>query len=49
MEESHSSRKEPSITVSLMETGTTHVNEEREKVIPVNLSSNAESGYLKKP
>ena len=32
-----------------MKTGTTHVNKERQKVFPINLSSNAEPGYSKKP
>ena len=32
-----------------MKTGTTHLNEEREKVSPVNSSSNAEPGYSEKP
>ena len=32
-----------------MKTGTIYVNEEREKVSPVNSSSNAEPGYSKKP
>ena len=49
MEELDSSRKEPSITFPPMKTGTTHVNEEREKVSPINSSSNAEPGYSKKP
>ena len=49
MEELDSSRKEPSITFPPMKAGTTHVNEEREKVSPVNSSSNAEPGYSKKP
>ena len=31
-----------------MKTGKIHVNEEREKVSPVNSSLNAELGYLKK-
>ena len=49
MEESDSSRKESSITPPPpMKTGTTHVNEEREKVSPVISSSNAEPGYSKK-
>ena len=48
MEELDSSRTEPSITFPPMKTGTTHVNEEREKVSPVNSSSNAEPGYSKK-
>ena len=50
MEEWDSKRKEPSITPSylLMKTGKIHVNEESEKVSPVNSSLNAESGYLKK-
>ena len=48
IEESDSSRKEPSITFPLKK-GTVHVNEEREKVSPVNSSSNAEPGYSKKP
>ena len=43
-EESDFSRKEPSITFLPMKTGTIHVNEEREKVSPVNSSSNAEPG-----
>ena len=49
MEESDSSRKEPSITFPPMKTGTNHVNEESEKVSPVNLSSNTEPGYSNKP
>ena len=48
MEELDSSRKEPSITFPPMKTGITHVNEEREKVSPVNSSSNAEPGFSKK-
>ena len=48
IEESDSSRKEPSITFPLKK-GTVHVNEERKKVSPVNSSSNAEPGYSKKP
>ena len=47
MEESESSRNESSITFSPVKTGTTHVNEEREKVSPVNSSSNAEPGCSK--
>ena len=43
IEESDSSRKEPSITFPLKK-GIVHVNEEREKVSPVNSSSNAEPG-----
>ena len=39
--------KESNITFPLMETGTTNLNEEREKVAPVNSSSNVELGYLK--
>ena len=39
--------KESNITFPLMKTGTTNVNEEREKVAPVNSSSNVELGYLK--
>ena len=49
MEESDSRRNEPSITFPPMKTGPTHVNGEREKVSPVNSSSNAETGYSKKP
>ena len=49
MEESDSSRKEPSITFPSMKTDTTHVNKEREKVSHVNSSSNAEPGNSKKP
>ena len=49
MEELDSSRKEPSITFPPINTGTTHVNEKREKVSPVSSSSNAEPGYSKKP
>ena len=49
MEESDSSRKEPSITFPPMKTGTIYVNEEREKVSPVNSPSNAEPGYSEKP
>ena len=49
MEESDCSRKESSITPAPpMKTGTTHVNEEREKVSPVISCSNAEPGYSKK-
>ena len=48
-EESESSRKEPSITFPPMKTARTHVNEEREKVSPVNSSSNGEPSYSKKP
>ena len=44
MKELDSSRKEPSITFPPMKTGTTHVNEEREKVSPINSFSNAEPG-----
>ena len=43
------SREDPSITSPPMKTGTTHVNEERGKVSPVNSSSNPEPGYSKKP
>ena len=39
--------KESSITFPPMKTGTTHVNEERDKVSPVNSSSNVELGYSK--
>ena len=39
--------KESSITFPPMKTGTTHVNEEREKVSHVNSSSNVELGYSK--
>ena len=39
--------KESSITFPPMKTGTTYVNEEREKVSPVNSSSNVELGYSK--
>ena len=49
IEESDSSRKETSITFSPMKTRTTHVNEEREKVSPVNSFSNAEPDYSKNP
>ena len=49
MEELDSSRKEPRITFPPMKTGTTHVIEEREKVSPVNSSSNGEPGYSEKP
>ena len=45
MEESEPSRKESSITFPPTKTGTTDVNEEREKVFPVNSSLNAEPGY----
>ena len=48
IEESDYSSKQPSITLPPMKTGTTHVNEESEKVSPVNSSSNAEPGYWKK-
>ena len=48
MEESDSSRKEPSITLPPLKIGTISVNEEREKVSPVSSSSNAEPGYSKK-
>ena len=47
MEESESSWKEPSFTFSPIKTGTTHVNEAREKVSTVNLSLNAEPGSSK--
>ena len=46
-EESESSKKESSITFPIMKTGTSHINQEREKVCPVNSSSNAEPGYSK--
>ena len=39
--------KESNITFPLMKTGTANVNEEREKVAPVNSSSNVELGYLR--
>ena len=45
MEESDSSRKEPSIIFPPMKTGTIHANEQREKVSPVNSYWNAEPGY----
>ena len=48
MEESEYSRNESSITFPAMKTGTTHVNEEKEKVSPVNSCSNAEPGCSKK-
>ena len=47
VEESEPSRRELSITFILMKTGTTHVNEETEKVSSVNLSLNAEPSYSK--
>ena len=47
MEETEYSRKEPGITFPPMKTGTTNVNKVREKISPVNSSSNAESGYSK--
>ena len=49
MEESESSRNQPSITFPPMKAEIIHVNEEREKVSPVNSSSNLEPGYLEKP
>ena len=49
MEESDSSRKEPSITFPPIKTGTIYVNEEKEKVSPVISPSNAEPGYSGKP
>ena len=39
--------KEANLTFPPIKTGTAHVNEEREKVSPINLSSNAEPGYSK--
>ena len=48
MEEPDPSRKQPSITFPPIKTRTTHVHEKREKVPPVNSSSNAEPGYSKK-
>ena len=49
IEESDSSRKKQSITFSPMKLGTSHVDDERNKVSPVNSSLNTEPGYSKKP
>ena len=49
MEESESSRNQPSITFPPMKAEIIHVNKEREKVSPVNSSSNLEPGYSEKP
>ena len=48
MEQSESRKKQSSITFPPVKTGTAQVNEEKKKVSPVNSSSNAEPGYLKK-